>query len=223
MIQKVLVLAPTSMELDALTAHAPVSMKIQKGPWQVRFTRFANRDALAMVCGIGPSLAAACASFALCSFAVERVILAGLAGSLQEHPSGTVLQASSEQFLDLGSTDETGQFQPLANRLPLLEGQELPQILKAESLQANLPAAAMGTASRICSGDEERAWIQSQFPDIACESMEGASVASICHLFGTPFHEIRSISNLCGERDRSKWDFPGALNALKTVGLEVLG
>ncbi len=39
-----------------------------------------------------------------------------------------------------------------------------------------------------------------------CENMEGAALAQICALYGTPFAEIRGISNLTGDRDLSAWD-----------------
>ncbi|MBI4685191.1 MAG: futalosine hydrolase [Nitrospirae bacterium] len=39
-----------------------------------------------------------------------------------------------------------------------------------------------------------------------CENMEGAAVAHICAMYGTPMLEIRGISNIVEERDRKKWD-----------------
>jgi futalosine hydrolase len=43
------------------------------------------------------------------------------------------------------------------------------------------------------------------------ESMEGAAAAHMCALFGVPFLEVRSISNLVADRDTSRWDLRGAV------------
>jgi futalosine hydrolase len=45
------------------------------------------------------------------------------------------------------------------------------------------------------------------------ESMEGAAAAHICALYGTPFLEVRGISNLVGDRDRASWEVPRAVAA----------
>ena len=42
-----------------------------------------------------------------------------------------------------------------------------------------------------------------------CENMEGAAVAQICALHGTPFLEIRGISNLTEDRNLAAWDLKG--------------
>jgi len=47
------------------------------------------------------------------------------------------------------------------------------------------------------------------------ESMEGAAFFYVCILEKIPFIEIRSVSNEVGERDRSKWNIPLALDSLK--------
>jgi futalosine hydrolase len=35
--------------------------------------------------------------------------------------------------------------------------------------------------------------------------MEGAAAAHVCALYGVPFLELRGISNMVGDRDRSTW------------------
>jgi futalosine hydrolase len=46
-----------------------------------------------------------------------------------------------------------------------------------------------------------------------CESMEGAAAAHVCALYAVPFLEIRGVSNLVEDRDRSRWDVAGAAAA----------
>jgi len=38
-----------------------------------------------------------------------------------------------------------------------------------------------------------------------CENMEGAAVARVCREFGLPCLELRCVSNLVEDRDRSRW------------------
>jgi futalosine hydrolase len=52
----------------------------------------------------------------------------------------------------------------------------------------------------------------------AAEAMEGFGVATAAQRFATPCAEVRTISNVVGERDRERWDIPVALAALAEVG-----
>jgi futalosine hydrolase len=45
------------------------------------------------------------------------------------------------------------------------------------------------------------------------ESMEGAAAAHVCALYGTPFLEVRGVSNLVGDRDRASWEVGRAVAA----------
>jgi len=50
-----------------------------------------------------------------------------------------------------------------------------------------------------------------------CESMEGAAAAHVCALHDTPFLEVRGISNLVEDRDRSAWRIKEAAEAAQAV------
>lgn len=50
-----------------------------------------------------------------------------------------------------------------------------------------------------------------------CESMEGAAAAHVCALHDVPFLEVRGISNLVEDRDRSKWRIEEAAEAAQSV------
>ncbi len=74
-----------------------------------------------------------------------------------------------------------------------------------------------------CTGAMKRAQeLRKRFGAI-CENMEGASAAHVCTLYGIPMMEIRGISNLVGDRDRSKWDIALAAENCQRVVMEVLG
>jgi len=56
-----------------------------------------------------------------------------------------------------------------------------------------------------------------------CENMEGAAVAQICALHGTPFLEIRGISNLTEDRDLASWDLNGGALVAQQAVMNFLG
>ncbi len=46
------------------------------------------------------------------------------------------------------------------------------------------------------------------------ESMEGAALHYVCLMEKIPFLQIRSVSNITGERDKSKWKLKEARESL---------
>ena len=54
-----------------------------------------------------------------------------------------------------------------------------------------------------------------------CESMEGAAAAHVCTMNDVPFLEVRGISNLVEDRDRSKWRVQEAAQAAQAVALKL--
>ena len=55
-----------------------------------------------------------------------------------------------------------------------------------------------------------------------CENMEGAAAAHICTLYGVPFLEVRSISNLVEDRQLARWDIPGAADAAQSALIKII-
>jgi futalosine hydrolase len=55
-----------------------------------------------------------------------------------------------------------------------------------------------------------------------CENMEGAAAAHVCALYEMPFLEIRGISNIVENRDRSRWNIPLAVSAVQKAVLTLL-
>lgn len=65
------------------------------------------------------------------------------------------------------------------------------------------------TLSQVTGTADEALALETRWGAVA-ESMEGAACAHMCALYGIPFLEVRGISNLVGDRDRSRWDVRGA-------------
>ena len=69
-----------------------------------------------------------------------------------------------------------------------------------------------------CTGTKKRAIDLERRYGAICENMEGAAIAHICMLHGTPFFEMRGISNIVGQRDLSRWNINlAAKNCQKAV------
>ncbi len=54
------------------------------------------------------------------------------------------------------------------------------------------------------------------------EAMEGAASAHIAQLYGISFIEVRSASNVVGERDKLKWDIKRAAKQIPIICNAVL-
>ena len=55
-----------------------------------------------------------------------------------------------------------------------------------------------------------------------CENMEGAAAAHVCALYDVPFLEVRGISNLVEDRDRSAWKVDDAIAVVCDAVVHVL-
>ena len=77
--------------------------------------------------------------------------------------------------------------------------------------------SAAGLTVNCCTGTAAMAAERVQNFDVDVESMEGAACFSICAAFGMPCYEIRAVSNLATDRDKSTWRIPDALEKLKNI------
>lgn len=147
----------------------------------------------------------------------------GIAGSFSgDFPIGSVARINKEYFGDLGFETFTG-FQTLfdykildADTHPFRKGAlNAPELSSAvEQAMSKYPAACGVTVQTVSGLPEKTEQLRKGFhPQI--ESMEGAAFFYVCILEELPFIEIRSVSNEVGERDRSKWDIPLALDSLR--------
>jgi len=56
-----------------------------------------------------------------------------------------------------------------------------------------------------CTGTILRGEFLQKKYDAGCENMEGAAVAMVCKNFNIPCVELRCVSNMVGDRDKSNW------------------
>jgi len=148
----------------------------------------------------------------------DCIIQAGIAGSFNnETELGKVVMIQQDCFADLG-IEEKEIYTPIFNT-SFADKDEFPftggwLVNSNEFLvKTGLPKAKAITVNRISdSALQKQQFINSFNADI--ESMEGAALHYICLQEKIPFLQIRSISNLVGERDKTKWKIKEAIQNL---------
>lgn len=198
-----------------------------------------GKDVVYIVSGMGKTNAAHAATLLAECFSLDLVILFGVGGA---YPStglsiGDVAVAEKEIYGDEGVLDNKGFHGTEFIGIPLLKrGRK--RYFNEFLLDQRFLKMALGISKRIthhaslitavksgafvtvstCTGTRKRALELEKRFDALCENMEGAAVAHICALYGVPLIEIRGISNIVEDRDRSKWDIPlAAENCRKAV------
>lgn len=149
----------------------------------------------------------------------QLIIQAGIAGCFRNTvPLTKVFSVKSDLFGDLGVM-EKGVWQDVFDMgfsspsgFPFSR-KELRNPDKTLLKQTGLPTAKAITVNTISSGKKQAEQRQAHYGALL-ESMEGAALHYVALQEGIPFLQIRSVSNYCGERNKKKWDVPGAIQSL---------
>lgn len=204
---QLLICAATALELDAI--QASVARRKLPPAHNIRF--------LVTGVGIGPSMYHLTRH--LCQQSPELVIQAGIAGSIdmQILPGDTVV-VHSDTFGDVGVV-ENKQFRNLFDMgledpesFPWQEG-FLPNPYAQWLALPGLKAVRGITVSEISTNPQRIQQYRMQW-GAQTESMEGAALHYACLQEGIPFLQLRSISNIIGERDKTRWKLKEAINNL---------
>jgi len=157
-----------------------------------------------LVCGVGPVEAAIAVATGLPRLRPAAVLHVGIAGA--RHRDGRSL---GDTVIGLASD-----YVDLAARLSgLVTRCEPDPGLLSVARRAVPGALAVPIATSAAVGGAANAEV---------EAMEGFGVLRACAAAGVPALEVRTISNWIGERDRSRWDVPGALDRLGAAGAAIL-
>lgn len=171
----------------------------------------ADVDKLAF--GVGPVEAAAAVATALANRDYSLVINAGLGGAFEgaaQIGDGVII---GDDTMDMGL--ETGE--PIS----LPQGQRVVDRAPSDStLVARMRARGFTvlhgiTVSRVTATEETAARLASGGAQV--ESMEGFAVLRAAERAGVRAIEVRGISNRCGARKRSGWDFGAGAAGLARV------
>ena len=158
-------------------------------------------DAVVVKCSVGKVNAAACAQILISVFGVDRIINTGVAGSLDaEIDIGDIVVSTEAVQHDMDVT-ALG-FAPGEipySKMSVFPADEEMRRSAVQAVRAVVPEIHV-FEGRVCSGDqfiashEQKDAIIFNFGGLCCE-MEGAAIAQVCCLNGTPYVIIRAISD----------------------------
>lgn len=215
---KILLLIPTELERRQL--HEPLHDALPAG----------SRLEL---CGFGPVAAAARTASLIAAARPERVVLVGIAGSLDPrleiggayhfsevacHGIGAGEGASFVTAAELGWPQWPGDPPDAADAVGDV-------VRCSEATAVAGMAAEVGQLLTVCAASAchaEAAHRRRLFPAAVAEDMEGFGVAAACRMAGVPLTIIRGISNQAGNREVSSWEIPAALAAAGTAARQLL-
>jgi futalosine hydrolase len=158
----------------------------------------------------------------------DLVIQAGIAGCFSPvaNELGSVVMVQKDTFADLG-IEEKKSFHTLFE-LGFARPDEAPyqngwlnndyEFFKKLPLQKVTGVTVNKVSDEIFQRDT---LVQKYSPDV--ESMEGAAFHFVCLQENIPFLQLRSISNVVGERDKSKWKMKEAIQNLNEALSIVVG
>jgi futalosine hydrolase len=169
-------------------------------------------------------------SFSLSKLIVEvqpdLIIQVGIAGTFDAERIGKVVVVKEEYLGDLG-VEEKNQFRDVfdlklegATEYPFLKKRLTNPWLDKFNL-LKLSEVSSVTVSEITTRQERIHQLQKKY-NAEIESMEGAALHYVGLLTNTPFIQLRSISNVVGERDKKNWKLDDALSSLTNTTLKLL-
>lgn len=195
-----------------------------------------NTNVVFVLSGIGKTNAAHAASVLIRDYCPSFVVNFGIGGAYPGRGllPGDIAVATTEIYADEGVLLRSG-FRPIEIiGVPFLKSRrreffnEFPldrklcnTALLSSKLHANSVSGVFATVST-CSGTEDRARYLSRRFNAICENMEGAAVVHICTIYGTPCMEIRGISNMVKDRDKSTWKIKLAAETCQRALVEFL-
>jgi futalosine hydrolase len=193
-----------TLERETLAGALGADTALRIGPYEARH----GPGVTVVAAGVGPAAAAAATATVLSlARGYALVVSAGIGGGFEGRAApGEMVEASTIVAADLGA-DALDGFRSITELG--FGASELP------AAALGLPGARRGPVLTVSTvtGSAQRAAELAARGGYA-EAMEGFGVAEAAVRHGLPVGEVRAISNLVGDRDRSRWDIPGALAAL---------
>jgi len=148
----------------------------------------------------------------------EHVIMGGCAGAFKGSGLniGDVCFATEEIYADTGVNSPDGFSGLEATGFPLAEIKGvkyynrfpvpgLPDKIDRAMFLFKISAGPFATVCAVTGTEAAAAGMEKRWGAV-CENMEGAAAAHVALLYGMPFAEVRGISNMVEDRDRSRWD-----------------
>ncbi|MBV8724084.1 MAG: futalosine hydrolase [Candidatus Eremiobacteraeota bacterium] len=171
-------------------------------------------DVATLVTGVGPVEAACSVTAALAQRPYRLLINAGIAGAFGDTPRIGDGVAVKDDSMEIGLEDGAPLALPNGERVictarsdeRLVTGLDAAGFRVVRGITVSLVTATTTTARRLAS--ELRAEI---------ETMEGFAALRAAERCGVPAMEVRGISNRCGARQTSGWDFKAGRDGLRRI------
>ena len=220
-----LIVAATTAEIDPLVA----ALKPRANPEdRLRSCTRANHDIDVLTTGVGMVATAAWSSRVLAMREYDVALNLGVCGSFDTAiPAGVVVHVVSEELPEMGAEADDA-FLTLHD-LKLLARDEFPfrdgRLMNAEpppmaALQ-QLPRVHGITVNTVHGRESSIAEVR-QRCEPQVETMEGAAFMYACLIRGTPFAEIRAVSNVVEKRNRVAWKLGEAIDNLNSAALRMI-
>jgi futalosine hydrolase len=152
----------------------------------------------------------------------DVVIQAGIGGVFHplKHPIGQAVAVGTEMQGDLGVMEAGGAWHGLSEMR--LMDPDIAPYKSARLINPHLDLLAKsglpivnGVSVNRVSTEPEFIHILANKQSADVESMEGAAFHYSCLQAGIPFLQLRGLSNLVGDRDKSRWHIAAALNSVR--------
>lgn len=215
---RLLAVVATEQEQTALL-RSVTAAPVVVGPYRAARTPAADL----LVAGIGPAAAAAGTATALALGQYDVCLSLGICGAFRGTADiGDVVVATELVAADLGA-DSPGGFLTVG-ALGWDEDTAPVDAALLRSVAGRLGTVVTGPVLTVSTvtGTRARADELAGRHGPVAEAMEGWGVVAAARPRGLPVLEVRTVSNLVGDRDTATWDFPAAFAALTRVGALLL-
>ena len=174
--------------------------------------------------GVGAVNAAHAVTLAIASEKPRAIVVCGIGGAYQS--SGLHLSdvacAEIEIYGDLGSQSPQGFLDMRALGFPVVAASSAPLFNELPMQLFPVDRRVRFVTVSTCTGTHAVARELESRTGGAVENMEGAAVAHVAHLHAIPVGEVRGISNIVTERDKSTWKLKEAAEAAQHALLDWL-
>jgi len=199
--KRVGILAAMPQELDAVLADFDAEQAVQLAGRAFHRGRVGEREAIAVISGIGKTAVAATTTLLISHFGAGEIVLIGVAGRVSPQLSlGDVVVATHALHHDLDASPLFPRYEVPGLGADRLATDAALSALAYDAAREFLAGRAQVVNGLVLSGDQfldetQIAELRARFPDGLAVEMEGAAVAQVCIEAGIPCAIVRSISD----------------------------
>jgi futalosine hydrolase len=220
-----LIVAATAAEIDPVLAALH---QRSNSDGRLRSCTRAHHQIDVLTTGVGMVATAAWSSRVLAMCEYDLALNLGVCGSFdREIAAGAVVHVISEELPEMGAESDDAFL--TVQDLQLLARDDFPfqdgRLMNAEppsiAVLQHLPRVRGITVNTVHGRDSSIAAVRLRCePQV--ETMEGAAFMYACLIRGTPFAEIRAVSNVVEKRNRAAWKLGEAIDNVNTAALRII-